>query len=238
MTSIENISKRNKLAAFMAVISAAMFVAVTPAEAEVLQGNITKSDTLMRLSRPSSGNLGNQLPPVAPPIRLSRAPSMNAGQGLVDTSSFNSPFNGRVREDQARQGLVRTADFSAPSKFDLGAEENSRELKLAWEKWHKQMSRVIYERWQRVADEPGKATLRVTVTKDRSIRITVIRSSGSHSFDRKLTTVIQGLEGDPGLTFPGQSQRTLVSFEADYVAASNVTPGYSWVRDDYETIRE
>jgi hypothetical protein len=45
------------------------------------------------------------------------------------------------------------------------------------------------------------------------------------------------LNGNPGLTFPSQSERQSVSFEADYVAATDIKPGYSWVKNDYEHIQ-
>jgi hypothetical protein len=51
-------------------------------------------------------------------------------------------------------------------------------------------------------------------------------------------SAISSLNGNPGLTFPAKSQRNSVSFEADYVAGANVQPGYSWVKNDYEKVRE
>ncbi len=201
------------------------------AHAKILQGNVSKNDSVMRLSRPSDGDLpGNgEGPPVAPPRQL------YGRNAMVDNSGFNNPFKGQVA---AEDKIASPSDFSSPTNFDLGAEQNSRELKLAWERWHKQMSGAIYSRWQSVADEPGAATLRITVTRDRVITVTVLRASGSSRFDNKLLHVIDGLQGDPGLTFPSKSERRMVSFEADYVAARNVKPGFSWVKDDYETVRQ
>lgn len=209
-----------------------------PVKAEVLQGNVSKEDTITRLSRPNfnAGANINDAPPAAPP-RLQRNPNLQASTPLVDTSAFK-PLMGQAQQDTTRLGAVKPDDFNLPRGFDLGTERNSRELTLAWEKWHKQLSQVIYERWSAVADEPGRATVRVTVDRNRTIQVAFINSDGSPRFDRKLRQVIEDLQGNPGLTFPTKSQRPMVSFEADYIAAHNVTPGYSWVKNDYEKIHE
>lgn len=212
--------------------------------AQTLQGGVSKSDSVMRLARPVSGAVrdsGEVMPPVAPPRRIARAP-LASGAGLVDTSAF-APLTARAFRESfqatdPRLGLASPAQFDSPRGFDLGAEAGERELKLAWDRWHQQLSKTIYENWSRVADEPGKATLKVTVTRNRTISIDVLRSSGSRSFDRTLVGEIQALSGNPGLTFPGGSQRQQVSFEADYMAASDVKPGYTWVKNDVETVRQ
>lgn len=212
--------------------------------AQTLEGGVSKSDSVMRLARPVSGavqDTSDSMPPVAPPRRIARAP-LSSGTGLVDTSAF-APLAARVSRESfpkndSRLGVASPAQFDTPRGFDLGAEANERELKLAWDRWHQQLSKTIYENWSRVADEPGKATLRVTVTRNRTISIDVLRTSGSRSFDRTLIEVIQALSGNPGLNFPSGSQRQQVSFEADYMAASDVTPGYTWVKNDVETVRQ
>lgn len=200
--------------------------------ADVLQGGVSKTGTMMlRLARPAPSNIplveDTAMPAVAPDRRLSRAPSAPL-TGLVDTAKFARPV------ENFKQGYAKSDNIPG---FDLGADRGSRELKLAWEQWHKQFSKAIYDNWSKVADEPGRATLRVQVTRNRDITIAVVSSTGSRRFDRVLINTIQALQGNPGLTFPTKSQRNVVAFEADYVAASNVDPGYSWVKDDYETVK-
>jgi hypothetical protein len=194
---------------------------------------------MTRLTRPSTNQAPSfDGPPVAPPRRLRPLSDLRASTGLVDTASFKPELTGQAREDDTRLGIVQKDDFKLPRGFDLGAERNSRELTLAWERWHKQFSQAIYERWSSVADEPGRATVRVTVDRNRQIQIAFLDSNGSRRFERKLRDVIESLNGNMGLTFPSKSQRAQVSFEADYIAAHNVTPGYSWVKNDYEKVRE
>lgn len=204
-----------------------------PALADVLQGGVSKTGTMMlRLARPATSNIplmeDTAMPAVAPDRRLtSRATSSAPLSGLVDTSKFRPEAN-------LKPGYAQSDNIPG---FDLGADKGSRELKLAWEQWHKQFSKAIYDNWSKVADEPGRATLRVQVTRNRQVTIAVVSSTGSRRFDRVLIDTIQALQGNPGLTFPSKSQRNVVAFEADYMAASNVDPGYSWVKDDYETVK-
>ena len=40
------------------------------------------------------------------------------------------------------------------------------------------------------------------------------------------------------IELPAKSERNTVTFEADYVAATDIQPGYSWVKNDYEKVRE
>ena len=155
-----------------------------------------------------------------------------------DVSTFKNSFSASASRDGLRSGIAKADDFIDKNKFDLGADRNSRELTLAWERWHKQLSKAIYDTWSAMADEPGKSTLKVVVNRDRSIRIVLVNSDASNRFNSQLRRAILSLEGNPGLTFPSKSKRQTVSFEADYIAARNVTPGYSWVKDDYETVRE
>ncbi len=222
--------------AFNLIIIILLLAFAPMAHAKVLEGSITKSGEGTRLTRPSTGSesLSDSGPPVAPPRLTRPAQPMT---GLVDTSSFTG-VSGTAQPDAMRLGAVKTDDFNLPRGFDLGAERGSKELTLAWERWHKQLSQIIYERWSSIADEPGRATVRVSVDRNRQIQVAFISSNGSGRFDRKLRTVIESLNGNPGLSFPAKSQRPTVSFEADYIAAHNVTPGYSWVKDDYEKVQE
>jgi len=230
--------RRNLLPFGFALMSLLLYA--LPSSAKLLQGNVSETGTA-RLQRPVDSQPGNQPdgPPVAP-SRLSRAPASTSAplQGLVDTASFGTPLQGQAHANDMRMGIVKPDEFKLPKGFDLGTESNNREMVLAWEQWHKQFSRAIYERWSEVADEPGRATVKVTVTKDRQITVSVLDSTGSRRFTGQLRSVIESLNGNPGLTFPSKSQRQVVSFEADYIAAHDITPGYSWVKNDYEKVRE
>jgi len=66
----------------------------------------------------------------------------------------------------------------------------------------------------------------------------MVRSSGNPEFDRTLLQAIFSLNGNPGLTFPSQSERQQVTLDSEYVAGRNVNPGFSWVKNDYEKVQQ
>lgn len=231
------IKKILPVALVMASSAALSPIAAQPVSAEVLQGNISRNEAMTRLARPSGlgGNISSlnttsKMPPLAPPIQA-QSSHLTAMGSKFDISTFKDSFNGL-------SGAAKSDDYASKNKFDLGADRNSRELTLAWERWHKQLSKAIYDSWSSQADEPGKSTLKVIVRRDRTIQVILVNSDASPRFNRQLRDVIMSLQGNPGLSFPTKSQRSQVSFEADYIAARNVTPGYSWVKDDYETVRD
>lgn len=242
MTAMNLKSLKTGAALFAAMLSLSSLVVSAPASAKILQGSASKEDEIMRLNRPDNSQSGGVQSTA--PLRLGRpmaAPDFHGHgiTGLIDTSTF-SPLVGRATRDDAKLGLLKPTDFGTipNSKFDLGAERGSKELTLAWEAWHKQLSAAVYKTWSDIASVPGEATLRITVTKDRQITPVLVRSSGNFEFDQGLLTAVNSLNGNPGLSFPSQSLRQQVSLEADYVASTNIQPGYSWVKNDYEHIKQ
>jgi hypothetical protein len=214
------------------MVALCTFAFAVPAPAKLLKGGV--SDESLRLAPATRALEGNAQQ--AQPTRISRAPSALRGSA-VDAGAFTgTPQNGRT---SPLDGVVDTNQFAqAPKNFDIGADRGSREMTLAWERWHKQLSQAIYERWQAMAEDPGHATVKIFVSSNRQITAQILRSSGAPQFETTILSAISSLNGNPGLNFPAQSQRHSVSFEADYVAGANVTPGYSWVKNDYEKIKE
>lgn len=219
----------------LSVMFSVMLLFPMVANAEILHGRVNKDDELLRLNRPG--------PPSADSLRIDRdipvAPQRLKGN-LVDTGAFSNPLKGNAQRQDGKLGLVQPGQFGevAPNKFDLGADRGSKELVLAWERWHHQLSQAIYSRWSDYCRAPGSATLRITVTRDRNIQVQMVHASGNPVFDQGLLDAIMSLNGNAGLTFPSQSQRRQVSLESDYIAGRNVNPGFSWVKDDYERVRE
>jgi hypothetical protein len=205
---------------------------------EVLKGEVQENDGITRLNRPAPGSGGNE----SNSLRLDR-PTVGSGApltGLVNTSQFSKPLSGNEQASSGGMGLVRPDEFRnlSAQKFDLGADRGSKELLIAWDRWYKQLSAAIYNRWSRVADIPGHAVVRLTVGRDRALNAVMVQSSGNPDFDSGLISAIMSLSGNPGLTFPAQSQRQTVALESDYIAGHNVDPGYSWIRGDTEKVNE
>ena len=209
-------------------------IAPLPADAQTLQGHLI--DENLRLMPAYKGNTA--LRPGGQSLRILRAPG-SSSSGLVDASAFAPPLSGRASGDNLHGGIAEPGNFARPPRnFDIGAERGSREMVLAWERWHKQISEAIYTRWQRAARDPGRATIKITVTRDRQLMASILDSSGGAAFDECILGVIASLNDNPGLSFPAGSQRKKVSFDADYIASSDVKPGYSWVKIDYERVRQ
>jgi len=217
------------LSAIMGFLLAAW--ASAPLDAKTLKGGVEEQN--LRLA---PGGRALQGKTSGEGLRVARPPRALEGSA-VDATAFAQAQTPRA--DALEAGVVDDNAFAQPPKnFDIGAERGSKELVLAWEKWHHQLSEAIYTRWQRIARDPGKATLRVTITRDRRITAQIMRSNGGPNFDAVITEAIETLQNNPGLTFPDKSQRNHVSFEADYIAASHVKPGYSWVKNDYEKVNQ
>jgi hypothetical protein len=215
------------------IIIFAMTIA-KPAYSQVLRGNVSKDLELLRLKAPlvapgrTSHNLRIHRKQAAPPVQ--------AQESILDSSAFKPGLNGQVARNGL--GIVNADNFTLPNHFDIGADRNSRELVLAWEKWHKQLAGAIYKRWNAIANSPGRASVTITVQRDLTINANIVTSTGSRNFDLDLLESIKGLDGNQGLTFPAKSQRQVVSFRGDYIAGTGIQPGYSWIKGDYERIIE
>jgi hypothetical protein len=223
----ENLRMRHLLAATLLCLTVS-----SPVSASVLKGGVQLQGAGTRLSRSTGLQTSNSVP-TAPPVRLSRLSGGARDSGLIDTSQF-AALPARADSTAPLSGSAQAAN----NKFDIGAERNSRTLTLAWDAWHKQLSAEIYARWSRVASVRGRATMRVTVTRDHHVIAQLINPSGNWRFDNDLLDVINSLDNNPGLSFPAGSQRQSVSFEADYIADSNIQGGYSWTHNDYEQVNQ
>lgn len=228
----KHVFKLTALAVAFSVIS----LSQTAVLSEVLTGEINKEDELLRLDRPATTKSNDN----SASLRIERAipvAPQRLTAGLVDTSAFAALG---AAKDSASAGVIMPGQFAPipANKFDLGADRGSRELLVAWERWHHQLSQAIYTRWSQYCDEPGRATVKLTVNSDRSMQVVMVQSSGDPRFDSNLLRAILSLNGNPGLTFPSQSTRQQVSLESDYIAGRDVHPGFSWVTDDYEKVKE
>lgn len=236
MKSLGNFFCFTRFFAIILVVFCLSFLLQTQCQSEVLQGNVEEDSTLTRLGRPNFNSGNGQ----ADSLKINR-PADNSLNGLVNTSQFSGAANSANLNGQTSSlGLVQPDKFQnlSADKFDLGADRGSRELLIGWEKWYKQLSGAIYSRWSQVANIPGHAVVRLIVTNQRQLTAILVRSSGSRAFDQDLLSAIRSLDGNPGLTFPAQSQRTEVSLESDYIAGTDIQPGYNWIRNDYEKVDE
>lgn len=157
----------------------------------------------------------------------------------VDSNAFAGPLTGKADDTKLNGSAVQADEFARlPKGFDIGADKGSRELVLAWEKWHKQLAGAIYQVWNGRARSPGRAVLKITVYRNKVIVPQILTCTGDADFRGSIMSVFSDINGNPGLTFPTKSEREQVSFEAEYIAGTNVDPGYSWLKGDVEKIHK
>jgi outer membrane biosynthesis protein TonB len=236
-----NLKCQNSSCGYVAALAIVLMVlnASIPQDSwsETLKGTVKHEEELLRLKSPSVKS-GSTEPTK---LRINRnQTNLQPASGAVDTNAFSDPLQGKVEDGNLASGTVKTDDFVIPGneKFDIGAERNSRELVLAWERWHKQLAQAVYSRWNRRAVAAGRATMRITVTRDHRISAEILSSKGGPVFNATLLDAVLSLNGNPGLNFPAKSERQKVSFEGDYIAGSNINPGYSWIKNDFEKVQE
>lgn len=203
------------------------------AVADTLQGGVQQDD--YRIHR---GNGGALAPAPDRSVRLQRPREGRADASPVNDLAFTDPLQGKADTNEQKP-LVESAEFAnLPKGFDIGAEKNSREMVLAWERWHKQFAGAVYSLWNRRAKTPGRAVVRITVYRNRVLVPEIISLRGGPEYRRTIMSVFEDINGNPGLTFPAKSMRDKVTFEAQYIADTDVDPGYSWLKNDVEKIRE
>ncbi|MBY0357746.1 MAG: hypothetical protein K2W82_07075 [Candidatus Obscuribacterales bacterium] len=215
---------------FTVLISLCLLFSTAAEAAPPLKGSIQTEDYRIRA--------GKNSPQAAPAQAPNFIPQNGMQDSPVNSAAFAAP-SGRVQQDNLQSGLVQSQDFAnLPKNFDIGADRGSKEMVLAWERWHKQLAAAIYQIWNGRANSAGKAVLRVTVYRNRTIVPEIMEINGTTAFRRTIMSVFRDLEGNPGLSFPSKSQRDKVSFEAEYIAGTDVNPGYSWLKGDYEKVRQ
>ncbi len=110
---------------------------------------------------------------------------------------------------------------------------------VLWDIWYRQVSNALYKNWRNREREPGTATLRITVNKNRTIRAELIRcNTKSAGFKKNLMDAVASLNGSATLTFPNMSRRSVVVFDSEFNSALGATSGaYSDRSGEFEHYR-
>ena len=120
--------------------------------------------------------------------------------------------------------------------YDLESESNSRELMIAWELWHKQLAKAMYERSKFVSG--GYCAYTLTVAKNNHLTISILKAAGSPTVEQQIVAVAHSLNGNPGLTFPQGSRRQVVQDSLTVTVGHNIRSGYDWEHGDVENIHQ
>ena len=195
-----------------------LYVLLAPAYAQnnVLQGNVEESEQAQTRLHRFDISADKSVGTTPPPTRIHRSPqSLSPESADTDPEAF----------------AVKPAD-----QYDLETEANSRELMLAWELWHKQLTKAVYDRSHPFAI--GACAYRITVTWNNRLNIKVLRSWGDPMVTQNVVAAAQSLDGNIGLSFPEGSHRKVASDTHVMISGPNIKPGYEWDKSDFEKVHQ
>jgi hypothetical protein len=195
-------------------------------DANILKGSVEENENARtRIHRFDDVQLNEQTPaPIKTRIHRS---------GVGNSGSQTDPGNDMLPEFAKVDPNLFTATTAKP--FDLEAESNSRELMLAWDLWHKQLSQAIYKRVPLIAI--GGCAYQLTITKNHHIAIKILQTVGSPLVRDEVIRAAQSLDGNEGLSFPAGSRRQVANDYLTILCGPNVRPGFDWQHGDVEKIR-
>ncbi len=239
-------SRRHPLVRSSAVFFAlaATLTATVPALAQAtVQGHIEEFDGVpQRLSRPTSKAVGG-----ANPSKFADKKGLSLSAGT--TGSILSPSNFKFQTLKANAAANPSGSSSHPLRLPGGAtevDENSRELTVAWEEWHKKVVGALYQRWKTGSDIEGEARVTVTVKRDGQMEFIVYDfeqpqvssydPAAEEAFKQAVHNAIAGVEGSSILEFPTMSQRQEVKLSTTFSMNMSGASGYTYKHDDYEHV--
>lgn len=192
-----------------------------------LRGGVTKVD--------KGSNVQNQTP--RSPVKSGPGNDLdNKPPSRLQHQTSSSPISPPTLKGR-EAGLGSRASRS----HDGGTEHNVSELDLAWEQWHKQVSRALWKRMSKLSagtDRSGWARATITVTRDQQVSFRITSSEGDSDIAECYEDAIASLDGDPNLEFPEGSQRRFVRFSLKCSQGHFSHASYDWNHGDVEKIRE
>ncbi len=154
--------------------------------------------------------------------------------GLSDSASTDSsPFN-LSAEDQGPLSGVET---------EIADPDNTPDMQLAWDQWHKQVAEAIYQKFNSLAQlafqysHPLACYVTYTVTRDgRIINVQLQQKSANVAFNAMVMMVVNSMSGQSDvLTFPTGSRRTTVN-KAGMFTQNYGVQGFKYTTGDKEMI--
>jgi len=169
-------------------------------------------------------------------------------------SPANAPASGQLTAGVP--GLDQSALAANQPPFNLTAQEqgtstlqgkadvdNTPELQLAWDQWHKRVAQAIYEKFNSMAQlafrfsSPLACYVTYTITKDgRVVNAKLEQQSQNVAFNALVLMVVSSMSGQTDiLAFPTGSQRTFVN-KAGMFTQNYGVQGFKYTTGDRETI--
>jgi hypothetical protein len=190
------------------------------------------------------------VPSIRPPAPVPKEKNFNLNANTFDTSDFNgSAMNAMPAEPPAAklgEGSPAT-DNNQPGNPQLQSQDpdNSPEMQLAWDEWHKGVATAIYKRFDFMAQrafkysKPLAAYVSYTVTKDGKIgNVRLQQKSTNVAFNAMVLLVVGSMSGQSDLlAFPAGSQRATVDQSGMFTQNYGTVQGFKYVTGDKEIVR-
>ncbi len=190
-------------------------------------------------------SVGETFEPPAEAFNLQKQPYK--GQVATASPADQSPAPDFSNE-QAVPGLETNPSFNMSAQQDqqlpqANDPDNTAEMQLAWDQWHKRVAAAIYEKFNSMAQfafrysHPLSCYATYTVTNDgRIINVQLPQKSPNVAFNAMIILVINSMSGQTEiLAFPPGSRRTTVN-KAGMFTQNYGVQGFKYTTGDRETI--
>lgn len=228
--------------ALLALVSSAATLAPAAHSQASIQGRIESFEGPSRLARPKSGG--------APASKIGKPDmkglSLKSGTTGSILSSDNFKF-GKASSDVANN-LLPARDLRKGGTSQTGdVDENSKELTVAWDEWHKRVISALYQRWKETHGIAGQAKVSVVVSREGDLDISMedfeqpedasYESGTEESFKHAVRSTVNTLLHSSILEFPALSQRKNVKLVTTFAMNMLGPSGYSYKHGDVEKVK-
>lgn len=144
------------------------------------------------------------------------SPYFDSSRMRVDPSIYSQVSYPKTKIDWS----VPPARMTPPPVTPAYSEQN-----ISWDQWYQNISNAMYRNWNR-GEMPGNATLRITVSRGRTIQAEILKCNNSNTnFRQSLMLAVASLNQSPILDFPAGSQKQTVNFDSAFSAGINTSAG-------------
>jgi hypothetical protein len=182
-----------------------------------------------------------------PPVARSKPTNLQSEINQSQASDFNGLPGEGVPDLQPQSTPVLPPAVNTPQLANVEADQadpdNSPDMQLAWDQWHRRVANAVFERYNTMAQmafkysRPLGVYVTYAVTRDGQItNVQLQRKSPNVAYNTLIILVIKSLSGQKALLqFPEGSKRFSVdkggTFTQNYGA-----PGFKYTTGDRETV--
>lgn len=191
-----------------------------------------------------NGQMMNGMPDSAAGQRPGGIPD-NAAAFLPGIPMMGGMPGEPVDDGTIRQGAPEFQGVGPGSSAAAIDPDNSPEMQLAWDLWHKRVAETVFTRWNSVANKlfahsgPLRAGFTYVVTRDGRIKDLRIVKSPNPMFNSIAIQAIKSMDGDRELLkFPDGSRRMMVAKQASFsINSGDPANSMRYTTGDRETVR-